>query len=105
MNGDFFLGSVLATCLTKLALRHQDVSNNIERSHSIKSESMLIMTSIIRAGKSQFVVSQIDEDSLDRILLCLRVLSSQTEDDTLKSVFLKKCRSAFTVLMNEQDVI
>ena len=86
-------------------MRHIDITNHIERSHAIKSEAMLIMTSIIRAGKSEFAASAIDEDSLDRILMCLRVLSCDPEEQALKTVFLEKCRYAYTILINEGEVM
>lgn len=102
--GDYFLASVLATTLTKLALRYSDLATDQSRAHAVKSEAMLIMTSIIRVGKSEFTTTPIDEDSLDRILMCLRALSNPLDDQTIKAVFLEKCRSAFAVLIHEQDV-
>ena len=63
---------------------------------------MLIITSIIRAGKSEFTSSMIDEDSLDRMLMCLRVLSLSHVDASLKEVFLEKCRHAFTIKLKNE---
>jgi coatomer subunit beta len=65
---------------------------------------MLIMTSIIRAGKSEFTSSAIDEDSLDRILMCLRVLSNADQAPAMKDVFLESCREAFTVKIRNEEV-
>ena len=102
LGGDYFLGSVLATTLVKIAFRFADISSDALKVHSIKSEAMLIMTSIIRVGKSEYANASIDEDSLDRILLCLRALS--IHDETAKAVFLKQCRDAFTVIASETEV-
>jgi coatomer subunit beta len=37
--------------------------------------------------------------------MCLRVLSSDPEEQALKAVFLEKCRYAYDFLTNEQEVI
>jgi coatomer subunit beta len=64
---------------------------------------MLIMTSIIRIGKSEFPTSQIDEDSHDRILTCLRVLASLPQDTMMKDVFLVDCRHAYSQLIQAEE--
>jgi coatomer subunit beta len=103
LTGDYFLGSVLATALVKLALRYNELVPNSAKSNAIQSESMLIMTSIIRAGKSEFVASKMDEDSQERIMTCLRVLALPRES-SIKSVFLEKGRHAFSVLIHDKEV-
>ena len=63
---------------------------------------MLVMTGVLRLGKSQFVTSAIDEDSAERILLCLRFLDDY-DNDALKSVFLQDCKKAFDQIVNEEN--
>ncbi|KAH6561174.1 hypothetical protein BASA50_003834 [Batrachochytrium salamandrivorans] len=99
LGGEFFVGAVLSTALTKLALRYAQSSDNVSRSNALKIEAMLIMTSIIRVGKSQFVTAQIDEDSYSRIQGCLRLLSSVPAEPIMVDAFLKGCRNAFTNLV------
>lgn len=64
---------------------------------------MLIMTSIIRLGKSDIPTSKIDEDSLDRVLVCLRVLSTP-DDKFIKDIFLVDCRNAYSQLIQADEV-
>lgn len=58
------------------------------------------MTSIIRVGKSDIPATRLDEDSHDRIVSCLRVLSSAGREhhEALKSIFLEKCRDVYVEL-------
>jgi len=65
---------------------------------------MLIMTGIINLGRSKFVTSVIDEDSVERIMTCLRTLSSVPEDKLLKEAFLVDSRNAYSQLVHNQDV-
>jgi len=65
---------------------------------------MLIMTGIINLGRSRFVNSTIDEDSVDRIMTCLRTISSVPEDQPLKDAFLNDSRNAYSQLVRNQDV-
>ncbi|RKO85232.1 adaptin N terminal region-domain-containing protein [Blyttiomyces helicus] len=104
LNGDYFLGSVLATSLTKMVLRYAELSVDSVKTNTLKSEVMLIMTSIIRIGRSEFPTSPIDEDSHDRIAACLRVLSAVPFDQALKEVFLADCRHAFSQLLQAEEV-
>jgi coatomer subunit beta len=60
---------------------------------------MLIMTSIIRVGQSQFATAPIDEDSVERILTCLHSLSassSPAEVEPVRQVFLHDTQAAYT---------
>lgn len=105
LNGDFFLGSVLASSLTKLILRYSEVAPSIERLNGLRTEAMLIMTSIIRLGRSELPVSPMDEDAYDRVMSCLRILSAsgdvdaQGEQALVKKVFLDECRNTYAELL------
>ena len=101
MGGDYFISTVLATSLTKLVLRLVTYRAPAEVLNSLRAEAMLIMVSIIRAGQSQFVTSLIDEDSVDRIHLCLRVLA--TQDKEMITIFTKLTREVFTKLVQHGD--
>ncbi|KAK1089121.1 coatomer subunit beta [Friedmanniomyces endolithicus] len=70
LDGDYFLATVLSSTLTKLVMRHSEISGDAARTNALRAEAMLIMISIIRAGQSQFVKLPIDEDSVDRIMSC-----------------------------------
>ncbi|KAJ3382672.1 coatomer subunit beta [Lobulomyces angularis] len=106
LNGDFFLGSVLSTALTKLVSRFEKLSQASSpelkaKANELKAEAMLIMTSIIRIGKSDFPISKIDEDSHERILTCLRVLSIKKSENSnfMNEIFLEDCRNAYKNLV------
>nr|KAJ3419124.1 coatomer subunit beta [Polyrhizophydium stewartii] len=99
LGGEYYVGAVLATALTKLALRYGAITGHSPRSNALTTEAMLIMTSILRVGKSDVVTAQIDEDSHSRILGCLRVLSSVPAEPDMVNAFLESCRNAFTNLV------
>ncbi|KAJ3120133.1 coatomer subunit beta [Nowakowskiella sp. JEL0407] len=103
LNGDFFLGAVLATSLTKLVLRYGELSSKPIKVNELRAEVMLILTSIIRVGKSEFVTTQIDEDSHDRISVCLRVLSSVPGEAELRTVFIEECRRAYALIVEAEE--
>ena len=67
LDGDYYLATVLSNTLTKLVMRHSEISSDSARTNALRAEAMLIMISIIRVGQSQFVKNPIDEDSVDRI--------------------------------------
>ncbi|KAF9422277.1 coatomer subunit beta [Podila epigama] len=103
LGGDFYLGTALASTLTKLVLRFSDVSHDQRRLNSLRAEAMLIMTSIIRAGQSQFASSPIDEDSYDRIMSCLHVLEKFGEDPVMKQVFLQDTKAVFGKMVQAEE--
>jgi coatomer subunit beta len=86
----------MATALSKMVSRFSDTVKDANAVNEIKAEAMLIMTSMIRAGKSKTVQTPIDEDSLERIMLCLRFLSSLPGDADLKNAFLEDSRKAYS---------
>ena len=95
LDGDFYLASVLSSTLTKLVMRHSEISEDRARTNALRAEAMLIMISIIRAGQSQFVKQPIDEDSVDRIMSCVRSLAEFAQKKDLETAFLDDTRKAF----------
>lgn len=69
-----------------------------------RAEAMLIMTSIIRVGQSQFVTHQIDEDSYDRIMQDLRAVGNREHDKTIEKVYLEDSRAAFANQIQAEEV-
>ena len=92
--GDFYTATVLTSTLVKLVLRFANVSSDVAAVNSLRAESMLIMTSIIRVGQSTFTAAPIDEDSIERIMTCIQTLASVPEkasekvDGEVTEVFL-----------------
>jgi coatomer subunit beta len=103
LDGDFFLATVLMSTLTKLVMRHSEISKDSARTNALKAEAMLIGTSVLRVGSSDFCKGNIDEDSVDRIMACLRSLSEfQTKKD-LEETFLLDTRKAFNSMVIAED--
>ncbi|KAI8337218.1 adaptin N terminal region-domain-containing protein [Chlamydoabsidia padenii] len=103
LNGDYYLGSVLATTLTKLVLRFSKLVSDPVLGNARRAEAMLIMTSIIRVGQSQFVSFPIDEDSYDRIMQDLRVIGTYSHDQVIEKVYLEDTKAAYAKQIQDEE--
>lgn len=103
LDGDYYLSTVLAATLTKLVMRHAEISSEHARTNALRAEAMLIMISIIRVGQSQFVKAPIDEDSVDRIMSCVRSLAEFQEHKQLESVYLEDTKKAFRAMVQVEE--
>ncbi|TKA78371.1 hypothetical protein B0A49_00704, partial [Cryomyces minteri] len=103
LDGDYYLATVLSSTLTKLVMRHSEISQDTSRTNALRAEAMLIMISIIRVGQSAFVKAPIDEDSVDRILSCVRSLAEFAENKDLETVFLDDTRKAFRAMVQVEE--
>lgn len=103
LDGDYYLATVLSSTLTKLVMRHSEVSQEPARTNALRAEAMLIMISIIRVGQSQFVAAPIDEDSVDRIMTCVRSLAEFSERKEIETTFLEDTRKAFRAMVQVED--
>ena len=103
LDGEFYLTTMLASAITKLVMRHSEISKDSARTNALRAEAMLIMISIIRAGQSQFVKVPIDEDSTDRIMVCVKALAEFSQKKDLESVFLEDTRLAFRAMVQLEE--
>lgn len=103
LDGDYYLASVLSSTLTKLVMRLSEISTDHARTNALRAEAMLIMISIIRVGQSQFVKAPIDEDSVDRIMSCVRSLAEFAQKKELEQVFLEDTRKAFRAMVHVEE--
>ena len=103
LEGDYYLAAVLSSTLTKLVMRHSEISQDSARTNALRAEAMLIMISIIRVGQSQFVKAPIDEDSVDRIMSCVRSLAEFAQKKELESAFLEDTRKAFRAMVQVEE--
>ncbi|KAK5123154.1 hypothetical protein LTR85_003352 [Meristemomyces frigidus] len=103
LEGDYYLATVLSSTLTKLVMRHSEISDDAARTNALRAEAMLIMISIIRAGQSQFVKAPIDEDSVDRIMSCVRSLAEFAQKKDLETAFLDDTRKAFRDMVQVEE--
>ncbi|KKY27117.1 putative coatomer beta subunit [Phaeomoniella chlamydospora] len=103
LDGDYYLSTVLSSTLTKLVMRHSEISQDEARTNALRAEAMLIMISIIRVGQSQFVKAPIDEDSVDRIMTCVRSLAEFARHKELETTFLEDTRKAFRAMFQVEE--
>ena len=97
MKGDFFIGSVIGSTLTKLALKFIDVTSDVVVQNKFVAEAMFVIASIIHFGKSGIPEKPITEDDLGRLAICIKVLSEQ--NSFMKHVFKVECRNAVTDML------
>ena len=97
LDGDFFVGASLATCLTKLALKYTQIISDKKKQNSFLAECMLIVTTIIHFGKFSMPKKAISDDDVDRIAICLKVLSDPSP--MLTEIFSEGCRQSLQVML------
>lgn len=98
MDGDFFIGSALATNLTKLVLKYLAMESDVKKQNHLCCSVMLTMSSIIHLGKSGFPTKPITNDDADRIFVCLKTLSDRTPE--IIEVFENTCRNALAKMLD-----
>ncbi|EFZ03196.2 adaptor protein [Metarhizium robertsii ARSEF 23] len=103
LDGDYYLATVLSSTLVKLVMRHSEISADVARTNALRAEAMLIMISILRVGQSQFVKAPIDEDSVDRIMSCVRSLADFSTKKELENVWLNDTRKAFRAMVQVEE--
>lgn len=101
MDGDFFIGTTIATTVTKLAVKFADVENNNQKVNRINTTAMLIMTSILHLGKSGLPAKAITNDDVDRIFFCIKTLSQQAPD--IVDIFKSACRDALASMLQAHN--
>ncbi|KAI5071235.1 hypothetical protein GOP47_0013486 [Adiantum capillus-veneris] len=101
LTGDFFLGAVVACTLTKLVLRLEHIESSTVSVNKAIADALLIMTSMLSLGQSNVLPHPIDDDSYDRVSLCIRLLSSPT--DMMRTVWLRSCRESFVKMIVDKQ--
>lgn len=75
LNGEFQAMASLAACVTKLTLQGEAQGWSLADKNRIKAQALIILTSTIRVSYSpELMTKQLDNDSLDRILMYQRIL-------------------------------
>ncbi|XP_050384402.1 coatomer subunit beta-1-like isoform X2 [Argentina anserina] len=100
LSGDFFLESVVACTLTKLVLRLEEVQPSKVEVNKVTAQALLFMVSMLQLGQSPVLPHPIDNDSHDRIVLCIRLLCNKGEE--LKKIWLKSCRESFVTMLEDK---
>lgn len=97
MDGDFFIAASMASSLTKLAFRYLSLVKDPKKQNCFVAECMLIMTSIIHLGKSGLTTKSINDDDLERISLCLKVLAERSP--LMIKIFNLDCRESLSTML------
>lgn len=98
LDGDFFVAASLATTLTKIALRYVTLVQEKKKQNSFVAEAMLLMATILHLGKSSLPKKPITDDDVDRISLCLKVLSECSP--LMNDIFNKECRQSLSHMLS-----
>ncbi|XP_057510625.1 coatomer subunit beta-1-like [Actinidia eriantha] len=102
LTGDFFLGAVVACTLTKLILRLEEVQPSKVEVNKGSTEALLIMVSMLQLGQSSFLPHPIDNDSYDRVILCIRLLCNT--GDEVRKIWLQSCRESFVKMLSDKQL-
>ncbi|GAY44456.1 hypothetical protein CUMW_082250 [Citrus unshiu] len=102
LTGDFFLGAVVACTLTKLVLRLEEVQPSRVEVNKASSQALLIMVSMLQLGQSPVLPHPIDNDSFDRIVVCIRLLCNT--GDNIRKIWLQSCRQSFVKMLSEKQL-
>ncbi|TYH35908.1 hypothetical protein ES332_D13G227100v1 [Gossypium tomentosum] len=102
LTGDFFLGAVVACTLTKLVLRLEEVQPSKVEVNKATTQTLLILVSMLQLGQSHVLPHPIDNDSYDRIVLCMRLLCNT--GDEIRKIWLQSCRQSFVKMLSEKQL-
>lgn len=97
LDGEFFISAVLATTLTKVALRFAASETNISHQNLFVAKCMLIMASCLHLGQSGIPKQPISHDDSDRLATCIRILADSTP--VMNEIFGGECRKALQALL------
>ncbi|KAK6912311.1 Clathrin/coatomer adaptor, adaptin-like, N-terminal [Dillenia turbinata] len=101
LTGDFFLGAVVACTLTKLILRLEEVQPTKSEVNKASIQALLTLVSMLQLGESSFLPHPIDNDSRDRIVLCIRLLCNT--GDEIRKIWLQSCRQSFVKMLADKQ--
>eukprot|EP00818_Percolomonas_sp_WS_P000497 CAMPEP_0117450660 /NCGR_PEP_ID=MMETSP0759-20121206/8588_1 /TAXON_ID=63605 /ORGANISM="Percolomonas cosmopolitus, Strain WS" /LENGTH=955 /DNA_ID=CAMNT_0005243199 /DNA_START=103 /DNA_END=2966 /DNA_ORIENTATION=+ len=103
-EGNFFLATVASTTLTKLALKYKSLADiPADTKNKVVGEIMMLMCAFVRIGTSGESATKVtmDDDTISRIKLCLRVLLRPTKK--LEELFLDHTREAYAKILKEKQ--
>ncbi|KAL2249168.1 coatomer subunit beta-1 [Sesamum indicum] len=102
LTGDFFLAAVVACTLAKLILRLKEVQPSKIEVNKASSDALLIMVAMLQLGQSSVLPHSIDNDSYDRIVLCIRLLCNT--GDAVRKIWLNSCRDSFIKMLSDKQM-
>jgi len=90
----------LGSTMTKLALRYTNLVPDNKKQNRFTGECMLVITSVMHLGMSGLPEKKITKDDMDRLNLCLKVLSDKSP--LMVQVFSTECRDALGQMLEAQ---
>ncbi|KAM1021924.1 hypothetical protein COP2_044166 [Malus domestica] len=99
---DFFLGTIVAYPLIKLALRLEGVQPSKVEVNKPFSRALLIVVSMLQLGQSPVLPHPIDNDSYAGMVLCIRLLCNT--GDEVRKIWLKSCCQSFVDMLSKKQL-
>ena len=87
--------------LTKLVLRLEEVQTSKAEVNKATTQALLIIVSMLQLGQSSILPHPIDNDSFDRIVLCIRLLCNT--GDEIRKIWLQSCRQSFVKMLADKQ--
>ena len=105
VGGDIFLGTIVASCLTKMCLRAPDVGIDAVTAKGMAVKSLLAMCGIVKMAEVSATAQKSSlADCSDRVSLCCRALLDPKATALLKPTLLEEGKTSFAAfLRNVQD--
>jgi len=105
IGGDIFLGSIIASCLTKMCLRAPDLGMDAVTVKSMTVKALLTMCGIVKMAEVTVSAQKSSlADCSERITLCCRALLDPKAKALLKNTLLTEGKTSFaSFLAHVQD--
>ena len=104
VKGHFFLSSVIAQTLTKLALKAFHQKWESEVLNGIHARVLLYLLSLIRLGNSSQVERNISSDCTSRITVCLNLLLYHLHNPLSYSLFVEESEKQFSEFLSQHSL-
>ncbi|KAI9084490.1 hypothetical protein K1719_033478 [Acacia pycnantha] len=82
-------------------LRLEEVQTSKVEVNKATTQTLLIMVAILQLGQSSVLPHPIDNDSLDRIVLCIRLLFITGGE--VSKIWLQSCRQSFVKMLSDKQ--
>jgi coatomer subunit beta len=100
IGGDIFLGTIIASCLTKMCLRAPDVGIDAVTSKAMNVKSLLIMCGIVKMAEVTVSAQKTSlADCSERVSLCCRALLDPKATALLKQTLLSEGKASFAAFL------
>jgi len=105
VGGDVFLGTLVASCLTKMCLRAPDVGIDAPRAKAMTVKALLTMCGIVKMAEVTVSAQRSSlADCQERVSLCCRALLDPKATALLKGILLSEGKVSFaSFLRHVQD--